>query len=154
MAVKKEAPSRETGARPAPAREGLPWAAVAALLILFFPAGITLMLAKLHREKANFAANGRRVAAVGWVFAGIGALYCALGLAGGLEIAPGSNVLGGMILMFALFCGGGWALVRHGKKYRALGLAGTLKCPHCGGANTPPARGAAVCEFCGWPLEP
>lgn len=103
-------------------KQGASWVAITLLLIFFFYAGIPLMLNKLHKDKFNMVTNAKRTAAVGWIIFGLGIVYLLMGLTGGLATEDGTNVVGMVIVMVALCCGGGYAIVRNAKKYKNLGL--------------------------------
>ena len=104
------------------AKQGASWGAIVLLLVFFFYIGIPVMLNKLHKDKENMLANAKKTTTVGKVFFGIGCLYVLMGLTGSLTAEDGSSVLGMIIVMVALFCGGGFAIIRHAKKYKNLGL--------------------------------
>ena len=103
-------------------KQGASWVAITLLLIFFFYAGIPLMLNKLHKDKFNMVTNAKRTAAVGWIIFGLGIVSLLMGLTGGLATEDGTNVVGMVIVMVALCCGGGYAIVRNAKKYKNLGL--------------------------------
>lgn len=99
----------------------IPWWLIAIVFYVFFPAGIIMTVIKLRKETDHYKSNGKVVSVIGWIFFALGIFYLVMGLLGEIDAVEGESVIGGIILMLAVCCGGGYALVRYGKKYQNLG---------------------------------
>lgn len=103
-------------------KQGAPWNIIVLLLILFFPAGIVLMLTKLYTDKTNIFSNAERTTTVGWIFVGLGVIFWLMHLAGGFKAVDGRNI-DSQILTVIIFCSGiGLAIIFNARKYRKIGL--------------------------------
>lgn len=101
-------------------KKRIPWWVIAIVFYFFFPAGIVLAVLKLRKETDRYKSNGKVVSFIGWFIFALGVFYLIMGITGQIEAGEGESVLGGVILMLAVCCGGGYALVRYGKKYQML----------------------------------
>ena len=79
-----------------PSGKGASWGIIVLLYIFFFPAGLVLMLMKLHKEKNNYMANGRVVAIVGWIFFILGIFYALMGFSGSLNVSNTGGTINGI----------------------------------------------------------
>lgn len=92
------------------------WGLIAAMLILFFPVGIYMIVKKLKTEKFNYINNGKALKVLGWVLIGLGIIYIIP-----TDSKTGSDTVG-TILFGILFFGGLGALsLLKGFKYEKLG---------------------------------
>ncbi|WP_323392864.1 hypothetical protein [Anaerotignum propionicum] len=98
--------------------KGAPWAMIIVLLFLFFPAGIIVMLVKLHKDPFHYTSNGNGTMIVGWILFVFGIFYLIIYLSDSATNSDVAPLLSGA----AFCCGGGFALVRHGRKYKQRGL--------------------------------
>lgn len=98
--------------------KGATWALIIVLLILFFPAGIIVMLVKLHKDPFNYTSNGNGTIIVGWILFVFGIFY----LINFLSDSATNSGVGPLLSGVAFFCGGGFALVCHGRKYKQRGM--------------------------------
>lgn len=98
-------------------KKSFSWGIIILLFILFFPVGIWMLVKKMSDEKYNYLKNGKALKTFGWVLFGFGIFYLIMGLAGELETEDGSSVVGGIIIMLLLFCGGGLCMVFKGKEF-------------------------------------
>lgn len=98
--------------------KGARWAFIIVLLILFLPAGIIVMLVKLHKDPFNYTSNGNNTIIVGWILFVSGILY----LFSCLSDSAANSGVGSILSGVAFCCGGGFALVRHGRKYKQRGM--------------------------------
>lgn len=105
----------------ADADKGTSWAMILLFFLLFFPVGIILMIAKLHKEKHLYTTNGKAVMAVG-------CLIISIGLIGWMTDYSNAQAnqqelqVGGTLAILFVFGGGGLALIQHGNKYRSWGV--------------------------------
>lgn len=97
------------------------WGIIIVMFILFFPVGIWMLVKKMSDEKYNYLKNGKALKTFGWVLFGFGIFYLIMGLAGELKTEDGSSVVGGIIIMLVLFCGGGLFMVFKGKQFIKCG---------------------------------
>ncbi|MEA4919422.1 MAG: hypothetical protein VB078_00655 [Clostridiaceae bacterium] len=98
-------------------KKSFSWGIIILLFILFFPVGILMLVKKMSDEKYNYLKNGKALKTFGWVLFGIGIFYLIMGLTGELKTEDGSSVVGGIIIMLILFCGGGLLMVFKGKQF-------------------------------------
>lgn len=103
-------------------RVGCSWAVIIFLLYIFFPAGLALMISKLHKDREHYRYNGKGVTIVGRVFIIIGIIWIIMGLSGTITTTSGEPEPLEIFIIFALIIGGGgFALIRHGNKYKKIG---------------------------------
>lgn len=104
---------------PRPPQKGLPWLVIALAYILFFPAGIYLMVVKLNKDSGNMIGNGKCAKRVGKVFLAFAVIYLLLVFFDSMQFTKeqGDN----LVLMFAIFFIIGIFHLLYGKKYMKLG---------------------------------
>lgn len=106
-------------------KKSFSWGIIAVMFFLFFPIGIWMLVKKMTDEKFNYIKNGKSLRILAWILISFSVIYLIMGITGELETGDGSSVVGGIILMLMIFCGGGaFALykahsyITKGKKYK------------------------------------
>ena len=89
--------------------------------IFFFPVGIYFIHRRLTEDKTETLRNSRTVNVLGWILVVLGLIYLLLGFTGGLKSENGESVVGMIVIMVALFLGGGLLTLRGAKRMRILG---------------------------------
>lgn len=83
------------------------WGLIVAMLFVFFPVGIWMLVKKMTTEKFNYVKNGKSLSVLGWVLIGLAVIYLIMGVTGELKTDDGSSVVGIIVMILIIFGGGG-----------------------------------------------